>query len=155
MGTGTSRPAQDIAQQSGQVPQDMPPQGFGAVQTALSKFLTEHPPHPSGVFGGQPPQNNAQQGYATIRDAYSNFMAQHGPNAQPGILGTPFGEAQPNPAVQAPQGMPPQPPMAIPPGIPGTFNPQQMPGAPMTQQVRPEDARMQAMRNLQRYRGFQ
>ena len=117
-----------------------------------------------GMPGGAPtanPQAQAQyqqgmpqqpQGLGALQNAYSQFQNSVPPQPNPM-----FGQ-QPNPAAQASQvsnvldaymdnGQ--QAPQAQ----PAPMAPPMMPQAPNFSQMRQEDPRMQAMRNMQRYRG--
>ena len=116
------------------------PQGVMALQNAYQQFQNGAPPQPNPMFGQQPVGNlqGAPLGGGQAQGQLAfNPSTQQAPTLGAQLMGT------------APH-ITPQPPMAVPPGVPGTFSPQQMPGAPMTQQTRPEDPRMAAMRYMQR-----
>ena len=138
MGAGASRPQ---GQSQSRVPQGMPqqPQGLGALQNAYSQFQSSAPPPPNPMFGQQPnPAAQASQ-VSNVLDAYMD-NGQQAPQAQPAPMAPPMMA----PPMMAPPMMAP-PMMAQPPMAPPMM-------APNFSQMRQEDPRMQAMRNMQRYR---
>jgi hypothetical protein len=143
MGAGTSQP---MGQQGQQYtpgtfgPQN--PQGVMALQNAYQQFQNGAPPQPNPMFGQQPMGN---------------------------LQGAPLGGGMPPPPTQSGmqqqfqdfarqqqmgEGMPPQGPPAsvlqgLPPQAQAAIANRGMPMAPATQQTRPEDPRMAAMRYMQ------
>ena len=114
-------------------PQGQPPQGLGGISNAYSQFMNQQAPQPNPVFGQQPNPDAQAAQVSGVLDSYMGRDRQQPGQAMPpmGMQGTP---------VPPPMGMPPQVPM--------------MPQAPNTQQIMPEDPRMQAMRNMQRTAGL-
>ena len=102
--------------------------------------LSSPPPNPA-------PMPAQPQGLGALQNAYSQFMTQPPPQPSP-MFGSQAQQASSvldsfmNPQQAAPAA-PPAPPPPMPASIP----------QPLYTQVRPEDARMQAMRGLQRYAG--
>jgi hypothetical protein len=124
------------------------PQGLGALQSAYSQFMNAQPQQPSPMFGQQPmdQQMNPMQQQAAAYDlatgapVYGYQQPSQPQNYTPEQ--TQLMEQVRQQRMQQP--MMQQPPMRAP----------MMPQAPTAQQVRPEDQRMQAMRNMQRTRGY-
>lgn len=152
----------------------------GALQNAYSDFMNQQRGYGPGVnnysapqqapmgqtqnlgatlAGGQPGGMDPMQQY---RDLLGGMGGQMAPGQQPGMAGQLGGIGQQlgggmqqNPMQSNPMQAQYQAFMNQQNGRPDNAPMGQMPQAPTTQQIGQEDPRMQAMRNMQRYRGFQ
>jgi hypothetical protein len=144
-------------------------QGLGALQSAYSQFQNSAPPQPNSVFGQQPmggqmaqqlgqmggqPMGGQTQLYQdAVRQPNSTEVARYQQ-----MLGgmQPQASMQPQNRVQEPPNQMLQQQLAMQPQ-PGqqrmAMRPPAMPQASNFSQMRQEDPRMQAMRNMQRYGG--
>ena len=145
-------------------------QGLGALQNAYSQFQNSAPPQPNPMFGEQPnPAAQAPQ-VSNVLDAYMDVGQQpdHGPPGPEGYARSGFG--QPDYNAMPPDQRPDNRMMGNPQQMQqrmqemqqrmqqqmaqrNPMRPPMMPQASNFSQMRQEDPRMQAMRNMQRYRG--